>query len=149
MVLFCVEEGKMSVSKEAYLGFNVEEGFCGIEFTEDVMVLIKWSSVTDGDILVDDSGALFDVLEVAQVAFLEILLGPEDGRSGNGIECFDIVNLRDGFVVVSPDDGDRLEELDLLDDFVRRGAVSDHIPEKQEMIDLSSPGKFQYCEKGF
>ena len=109
----------MSMPKEAYLCFDMEEGLCGIEFTEDVVIFIKRSSVTDGDILVNDLRALFEAFEVVQVALLEILLGPVYGRSGNGIECLDIVDLTDSFVVVSPDDGERFEELYLLDNFVR------------------------------
>jgi hypothetical protein len=51
--------------------------------------------------------------------------------------------------VISPDDGDWLEELELLYDFVWGGSVADHVAEKQELIDLSPLRKLQNREIGF
>lgn len=142
MVLFSIKEGKMCVSEKTYLRFEVEESLCRIEFAKDVVILIERGSMTDCDILVDDQGALFETLEVVQVAFLETLLSPVNSRGSNGIERFNVVDLTDSLVVVSPDDGDRLEELEFLYDLVWRGSIADHIAEKQELIDLSPLREF-------
>jgi hypothetical protein len=123
------------VAEEADRRLDVGEGLGGVELAEDVVVLVEGRAVADGDGLLDDLGALLQPDQEVEVLPGDRLLGPEDGRRGDGIEGLDGVEPGDRLVVVAPDDGQGLEGQDLLDDLVRRGPVADEVAEKEVVVD--------------
>ena len=139
-VLVGVDEGEMGVAEEADRRLDVGEGLGGVELAEDVVVLVEGRAVADGDRILDDLGALLQADQEIEVLPGDRLLGPEDGRGGDGVEGLDGIEPGDRLVVVAADDGQGLEGQDLLDDLVRRGPVADEVAEKDVVVDLSSSG---------
>ena len=113
-VLLGVDEGEVGVAEEADRRLDVGEGLGRVELAEDVVVLVERRAVADGDGILDDLGALLQPDQEVEVLAGDGLLGPEDGRRGDGIEGLDRIEAGDGLVVVAADDGQGLEGQDLV-----------------------------------
>jgi hypothetical protein len=143
-----VDDGEMGVAEKRQGERKVFKRFDRVIFPEDVEILVEGGAVADFD-FVDRQRTLREAGEEFQVFLENPGLGPLDRGRGDGIERLHRVLAGDRLVVVPPDDGERLERLDLLDGFVGRGPVADKIAEANVLVDPVTLGVFQDGGQGF